>query len=58
VSEAAVAGDQCAGGVPDIRTRVGRTEVKIGFQGFNFSPAVSTRVVHKMLERFDTLFAA
>jgi hypothetical protein len=57
VSEAAIARDQCASSVPDIHTRVRSTKVEIGFQGFVSSPAVSTRVIHKVLERFDTLFA-
>jgi hypothetical protein len=57
VSKAAVAQDQCASGMPDIHTRVRSTEIKIGFRCFNISAAVSTRIIHKVLERFDTLFA-
>jgi hypothetical protein len=58
VSKAAITRDQCTSSIPDIYTRVRSTRIGIEVQIFTSLPTVSTRVVYKALECFNTFFSA
>lgn len=56
--KAAVARNQCPGGMPDIHAKVRGTRMGIGLQIFVSSPALFPRSLYKVSERFDTFFTA